>query len=487
MEIIMKKLAGLVIVLAVLILGGYYGMGVLTEDSIKKNLVAINQSNGLYADITQYNRGWFTSSAQIKWRLNIPERITKDADGVSQTTPAQNYEVDMPFNVYHGPVIFADHKIRFGMGYATALFDFLAQYSQVFDEQFAKESTKPRLDVNIFVNYLRTSTLELSVPHFKLIAKTGSGDVEWMGLDSSTTLSPDADKVKGKFTINGLITGKDTTKFNLDKVTSDYKWQQTVSGLLAGDANIDFSNVLVTEKDQKVFEMKDLSLSSSSDVRDNLFSMEFNAELKSIVANNKNYGPGEFKMALKNLDSAVLGQINQEANAMQNGTDAERQQMMLGILPQLPKLFGQGAVFEISKCNMTFPQGVVDANLTLSLPKGESSNPFELIQKAQGKAQLKMPKALVKELMQQSLVQQMQKQPEIQQALMQQLQANQTATQPALTSEQLAVMQADKQMSNIEKNGLVTLDGSDYLVEVTLEQGKFTVNGKPFEPAMLQY
>jgi len=51
MEMIMKKLAGLIIILAVLILGGYYGMGFLTERTIKRNINVINQSNGLYADV----------------------------------------------------------------------------------------------------------------------------------------------------------------------------------------------------------------------------------------------------------------------------------------------------------------------------------------------------------------------------------------------------------------------------------------------------
>ena len=73
----MKKLAGLIIILAVLILGGYYGMGVLTERTIKKNIEVINQSNGLFAQIEQYNRGWFSSDAKIKWRLHVPERWLK--------------------------------------------------------------------------------------------------------------------------------------------------------------------------------------------------------------------------------------------------------------------------------------------------------------------------------------------------------------------------------------------------------------------------
>src|SRR5688500_11452332 len=103
MEIIMKKLTGLVLILAVLILGGYYGMGVITERTIKKNIAVINQTNGLYADIEQYNRGWFSSDAKVKWRLHVPERIVKNDDGTSRTVAAQDYNVAMSMKVYHGP------------------------------------------------------------------------------------------------------------------------------------------------------------------------------------------------------------------------------------------------------------------------------------------------------------------------------------------------------------------------------------------------
>ena len=130
-------------------------------------------------------------------------------------------------------------------------------------------------------------------------------------------------------------------------------------------------------------------------------------------------------------------------------------------------------------------------NLLVSLPKGDSSNPFELIQKIQGHAKLKAPTALVKQLMQQSVLQQMAKQPELQQVLVQQLQEGSATagdpSQPPLTQEQIATMQADKQIATIEQNGLVVASGSDYVIEIGLEQGKFTINGKPFDPAMLKF
>ncbi|CAM2921840.1 YdgA family protein [Legionella worsleiensis] len=484
----MKKLAGLIIILAVLVLGGYYGMGVLTERTIKNNVEVINQSNGLFADIQQYNRGWFCSDAQIKWRLHVPERVVKDADGKSQTVAAQDYQMDMPLVIHHGPFIFADKSVHFGMGYAKTVFPLPEQYNQQFDEMFSKDSIKPQLDLSIFVNYLNRSTLELFLPSFKLIAKDGNGTFNWMGMESTTTMSANLDKVSGDIILSGMNIAKDDTKMTMGKVTSEFDLHQTPAGLYLGEASFSLPSFDVVVKDQKLFELNEFSLSSSSDIEDGLFSTHFRTELKSVVSNGKTYGPGSLEMSLRNLDAEVLARINQQATTMQNGTEAERQQAMLAMLPELPKLFTKGAEFEISRLSLKLPEGTIDGSMLVSLPKGDSTNPFELIQKIQGNAKLRVPTAVVKQLMQQSIMQQLANQPEMQQALIQQLQGNSSqanATPP--TPEQLAVMQTEKQIATIEQSGLITVDGSDYVVEMSLDQGKFLVNGKAFDPSMLKF
>lgn len=484
----MKKLTGLVIILAVLILGGYYGMGMMTERTIKKNVEAINQSNGLFADIEQYNRGWFSSDAKVKWRLHVPERVVKDANGQSQTVAAQDYQMDMPIVIHHGPIIFANKKVRFGMGYAETVFPFPEQYNQQFDSMFTAESKKPQLDLNIFVNYFNNSTVELALPAFNLIAKEGNGKFDWMGMESSTEMTSNLDKVDGDIVINGMNISKDDTKVTLGKVTSEYDLHQTPAGLFLGEASFSLPTFDVLVKEQKMFSITDFLLSSSSDIEDSLFSTHFNAELKSVIANGQSYGPGELEIALRNLDADVLAKINEQATAMQNGTDAQRQQAMMALLPELPKLFSKGAEFEISKLSLKIPEGNIDGNLLITLPKGDSSNPFELIQKVQGNAKLKMPAAVVKQLMQQSVMQQMSNQPDMQQALIQQMQSTQPqASQTPPTTEQLAAMQTDKQIASLEQSGLFTVDGSDYVIELNLEQGKVSVNGKPFDPSMLKF
>ncbi|KTC92477.1 YdgA family protein [Fluoribacter dumoffii] len=486
----MKKFTGLVIILAVLILGGYYGMGVLTEKTIRKNIEVIDQSNGLYAEIQKYNKGLFSSEAQIKWNLHIPERVVKDENGQPKTLPAQDFTMEMPLTIHHGPVIFTNKRVHFGLGYAEAVFPFPPQYNEQFNAQFTPDSVKPQLDLSIFVNYLNESTVNFQVPNFKLMAKDGTGNFEWLGMDSSTTMSSGMRKVEGKIKLNGLNATKDDTKIMLSKVSSDYDLHETPAGLYLGDANFSLPIFDVFVKDQKMFEILDLSIKSDSDIEQHLFNTHFNVTVKSILANGQNYGPGDLEVALRNLDADVLAKINQQTTEMQNGNDIQRQQAMLALLPELPKLFNKGAEFEISKLSLRIPQGQIEGNLFINLPKGENANPFEMMQKIQGKAKLQVPAEAVKAIMKQSVIQQIAKKPELQQTLTEQLQANQTAaqtTQPAPTVEQLAEMQATKQVNALQQSGLITVQGTDYVIEVSLDQGKFTINGKPYDPSMMKF
>lgn len=490
----MKKFAGLVIVLAVLILGGYYGMGVLTEKSIRKTIDVIDQSNGLYAEIEQYHNGLFNSEAKIKWRLHVPERVVKDANGQTQTLPAQDYKADMPLTIHHGPVIAANNKIRFGFGYAEAIFPFPPQYNEQFEAQFTQNSIKPQLDLSIFVNYLNESTVDFKVPGFKLVAKDGTGNFEWLGMDSSTTMTSGVKKVKGSVVLDGLNATKDDAKISLSKVTSDYDLHETPAGLYLGDANFNLPIFDVFVKDQKMFEINGLVIKSDSDIEQHLFNTHFNVNLNSMLANGQNYGPGDLEVALRNLDADVLAKINEQARAMQNGDDVQRQQATLALLPELPKLFSKGAEFEISKLSFKIPQGQIEGNLYVTLPKGENTNPFELMQKIQGKAKLQVPAEAVKEIMKQSVLQQIAQEPELQQALTQQLlanQANQTTmaktNQPAPSAEQLADMQTEKQLTALKQSGLIIVQGTDYIIEVSLEQGKFIINGNPYDPSTMKF
>ncbi|KTD64668.1 YdgA family protein [Legionella spiritensis] len=482
----MKKITGLVVILAVLVLGGYYGMGVITERTVKNNLDVVNKTNGLFADVVEYDRGWFKSQASLDWRLHVPEHMAKTPDGQNKMEPAQNYQMQMPLTIYHGPFIFADNGLKFGLGYAQTNFDLPAKYSEQFNALFTAESTKPTLDVSLLVNYFNTSKITMSVPQFKLIAKQG-GQFDWMGMDSHVNVSSSMNEISGNFTIDGMRFAKDQQTADIGSISSNYNMHRTDKGLYLGDASISLPSIMIKKQDQVLFELQDFNAQTDSDISGGLLNSNFKSSIDKIVVNGKTYGPGMFAMSIRNLDADALVRINELASKAQQGTDIEKQQAMLAIMPELPKLLSRGAVFEVSDMNFNMPEGTIEGNVKISLPESNVSNPFEMMQKIQGNGKLKVPAPVLKQIIAESVKQKVMK-TAMQQAM--QASSDPSNAQPVTLDQNLASQvaeQTDKQINAMVQSGVLVENGKDYVVEITLNQGKLTVNGQAFNPAMLKF
>lgn len=505
----MKKFTGLVIILAVLVLGSYYGMGYLTEKKVREDLQIVNQSNGLTANIESYKRGWFTSKAILNWNLLVPEHVITSAEGQSETIPAQEYQMKMPLTIHHGPVIFADKRIKFGLGFAHTELSLPEKFAQQFNDTFSSSSTQPKLDLSLLVSYLRKTSIDFAIPAFKLIAKQGNGQIDWLGLTSATNLSSDRKKVYGNITVDGLNIAKDQVKTTMSAVTSEYNLHRTDTGLYMGDASLSFPSLIVTNNDQKIFELAQFDIHSDTNIEEGLFNSHFKSSLGRIVVHDKTYGPGHVEIAIRNLDAVVLAKINQQVNQIQGSDTALRQQALLAMLPELPQLFSRGAEFEVTEMNFVVPQGTVEGNLLVSLPRSETSNPFELVQKIQGTGKLKVPAEVVKRILAESFrhrtltqqqlsasSQQNQAQPMPQQgeqAVVTKNSANtaQTTTTTPVEDPNVVAQQADaaadKQIATMIQSGVIVVQGSDYVIELSLKQSQFMINGKPFNPEMLKF
>ncbi|MFA5958884.1 MAG: YdgA family protein [Tatlockia sp.] len=518
----MKKFTGLVVILVLALVLASYGMGYLTEKKIKEDLHVVNQSNGLTAQIKEYHRGWFSSQVVLDWRLVVPEHVVNNANGQPETIPSQEYRMKMPLTIHHGPIIFTGKTVKFGFGYANSELGLPPELTEQFNNAFADKSIQPKLDLSLFVSYLNNSSIDASIPSFKLLAKQGNGEFDWFGMNSATTVSSDRNKVNGTLTIEGFSVGKEQVRTEVSGISSEYNLHKTETGIYLGDANLSFTSLSITNKDKKIFDLSQFDIQSDTNIEDNLFHSHFKSSIEKVIANGKTYGPGNLEVSIRNLDAQVLARINDQFNRAQQGSDAERQQALLVMLPELPKLFSQGAEFEVTEMNFVVPQGKIEGNLLISLPKGNLSNPFELVQKIQGKGKLKVPALVVKELLTETIKQRLMTAPQppqsIQQGIVQQMQQQTDAQHPApastqeapkapaatpdanapvpaatapaaLTLEQAsaqAAEMADKQLGLMVESGILVQQGSDYLIEFNLSQGKISVNNKPFNPNMMK-
>ena len=249
----MKKIAGLLIILVVLVLGGYYFMGRVTEKTINNNITVLNRSQDLTLSLAEYHRGWFVSNALLSWKIHVPERTIKSADGQSQQVPAQDIQDSMKIKIYHGPIIFANKSIKFGLGYAKTDVNMPPQYDEQFKNAFTAESVKPKLDLSLFINYFNQSKLNMSVPTFKLIAKEGDAQFFWMGLDSNVTISSSNDNIDGDLTLDGMRVSKENIHADVGVIETEYKLHKASNGMLLGDINLSFPSLYWLKKKRQLY------------------------------------------------------------------------------------------------------------------------------------------------------------------------------------------------------------------------------------------
>ena len=505
----MKKITGIVIVLIALFFAGYYGMGVITERTVKNNLAVVNQSNGLYANVANYKRGWFESHALLDWSIHVPARVVKSANGQMENIPAQDYQVQMPLTIYHGPVIFSDRGVKFGLGYAHTDLMLPPNLLKQFNDYFTKESTQPKMDISLLVDYKNNTQIEIAIPQFNLIAQQGKMTFDWLGMTSDVDTTGSLSDINGRFSVDGVRFVQDKMVLTLGKVSGKYNLHKTDSGLFYGDANTVVPSVLIQSDDEKMFELDEFCIDSNTEIQKDLFSAYLKSSMDKLFINGRTFGPGHLDVAVKNLDAGVLANINAQINKAQQGTDLEKQQAMLAVLPELPKLLAQGPTLEISSMQLVVSEGTVDGSFMITLPAGSLANPFELIQKVQGDGKLKLPIKLVKELVTQSVKIKLMSnalasnEPVVAQstnaitktdAASEVNKANtvgavESATKPAsdVDISQQVVTQTDEQINAMLQSGLIVKQNDDYLTTFKLNQGQLVINGKPFNPAMLKF
>ena len=480
----MKKIIGLLALLAILLLGAYYGMGVVTERTLKKNIAIINQSHELSVEMKQYHRSWFRSEALLNWSLHLPARTVTNQVGQTTTIPEQDYNVQLPLSIYHGPIVFADSKIRFGFGYAKSDVVLPKAYADEFKLKFASDSIPPVLNLTMFVNYWNKSIVQMNLPFFKLISKEGHSQLEWLGLTSDLNVSSNASEISGHVVIEGIRFLKEKVSTVLGKVSSDYTLHRSKLGLYLGDANLSVPSLLITNENKKLLEVNGLDIHSNSDVNDDLFHSDFKATVDMIVADDKKYGPALVEFSVANLDATILAKLNEQAGAMQQSSDIQRQQILLSMLPELPKLLSKGAELHLTALRIGMPEGTVRGNLFLSLPKVDAGNPFELIQKIKGDAKLEIPVAFLKRFLNDSVKQSLQSKAAVK-AVIVVPEAVPSTTEVDI--DQQAIVQTDAKLAAFIASGALSMHDADYVIELALSQGQLLVNGKPFNSAMIQF
>lgn len=409
----MKKILGIALSIVLLLLIGYFITGIITERTLKKDITLINQTSGFELNLKDYHRGWFTSNASFDWIFVVPARAVTDNNKKTSFIPAKTYTVAMPLTIYHGPVMFANKTVRFGFGYAKTSLDLPKEYLEQFNELFNPSSIKPKVDLSVLVSFLNRSRFLIDVPDFKLISKEDGSQFQWQGMNNVITLSSSLNRISGDLDIHGFHIIKNDRNLAFSKIESHYNLRKTTNGLLLGDAKVRCDSIIASENKTQLLHLDGLAVESRSNIKDDLFDGTIQLSFNRINLHNTIYGPLQFNLLIRNLDSQALSDINTKIGNLDNNLTG--QQFLWTVLPDLPKLLNKGVHVEIKDSVLQVPEGRIAVTLDVGLDKGDLDNPLALMQKLQGEGKVIMSKPVfvnmvVKSTRQQLMQEAMQKQ-----------------------------------------------------------------------------
>lgn len=493
------RLLAVFVVLVIVLLGGYYAMGVGTEMTLKRNISLLNRSNGQVNDsvavaIESYQRGWFNSHATLKWTLTVPDSTSTDMLHRTVMTPHKVYTFEVPLDIHHGPVMWADSKLLMGLGYARTHMGLPAGYEKELDKVYNLKSARLTYDINILVSFLNKTTIQLKVPNYKLLAKKGSDYFQWLGLKTEIEVSGNKQRLQGNLALDGFSWLKNGIQGTLGAVTGDYDIHQELGSLYVGKAQISLPSLVVSTRDQEILRIINAQLSSESDIQKGLFHSSISASLSNLAWSDRVYSNGALDISFKNFDADVLAAINRKLNEAQRISQSS-QSMVWSLLPDLPALLSKGAQLNMSNFTFSMPDGHVKADASLSLPNEVMTNPFQLLQKINGISHLRISPSVITNWMQTMMrhtVQiKMQKQVLNQAAIQAQAAAGgviQDQPLPSLDNaaiEDQVTARVSEKMHEWIDSGVLVQDGEDYLIIFKLINGKLFINGHPFSPALL--
>ena len=458
----MKKRITVLIPLILILLISYFLIGWLVHRTLTQQVEALPQNQLLSLTLKDYQQGWFASSANLLFKMHVPKQQIKQTDGQINAQPPADMSMEFPLRIDHGPLIWTKYGIRFGLG---------------------QVSTQPETRYSILVNYLNQSVIQFSLPGFTMQNKTSEAKdsfiLHWQGADLRFCVSSAVDKITGYMHLNGMHFESKAVNFKLGKIIHNFAVDYQPPGLWLGKADFSLPEIEVKAEQAPVFELKDLNVQIQTGQDDQGLNTEFGFDVERIKVQDKNYGPGDLQVEILHLNTEAMAKINQLQMKLLNEAPPSNL-TLLAIIAELPKLISNGARLKVMH-KFVIPQGKISANLSMTLPKQTAGqSPEQWAAQVQGQGQVKAPAALVRELL---IVSLNKTQPQ-QQSQPQTDRVEQAVEQSPVVSVNPS-QQADSLLAKWTKEGILTQDQQDYVINFEIKNREIMVNGQRFSPAML--
>ena len=466
----MNKLVTIVVVVVAVLIAAVaalpYWFGMQAESAYQAMLQKLNDGGELTVTNSNFQRGWFESTADTSFTLTNLPTVT----------------VSMLHRISHGPLPLDDD---------FQLQPLLARVKSQISIGLPGGAIKlPPMGGKTSVYLAGNSSTRLDMEPYKKAApkagETETFDLEWKGMSGEFALSADYKNVKGEMNAPVLRFSFKDGSFTLNKINLNLDTQESASGLDTGSVALGVDKfVLDDQKKGETISLDGLRLSTNTQEAGGNLNSTLTMQFRGIESGGNKQGAAQINLQLRKVDVATLVQFQKEMRALRT-QKMPPEQMNMMVLGKTMELLGQLAKkspeLEITKLSFKATDGEVTGKAKFVLDGSQldvSGNPMLMLKALSGEGEISLPDSIVRLLAE----------PDVKRDV-ETLKASGRLSEKEiakLTPKRMAAIttQAIKELPQYKDNVVSRLrlvaDGPNYKIIAALKDGQLHVNNEPLQ------
>lgn len=360
----------LILVLVVLVggtLGAPYVFGSKAEQIHREFSGKLAASGSIAVKSSEFNKGWFRSSAR-----DVVELCS---------TGAGCKELVISSVLHHGPI--AVTGIMDGVAPMRPLQAVMITTMRL-DDMFREAQLKPGLpDIKVTslaeLDGSSRATMEMPASKHSAEGKAGKVTVALGGLTGDFTGNAGSERVTGQMSFPSLkIEGEDGFVMTLSNLSADVDGEGSDSGFI-GKVNEKIGGITVSTQanDPHPFALKGLAITiKGSRSGDGLSQTQFNGGIQSITAVGREYGPATMEGEMLRVNQQAMTRMQKDLERLEAQKKPPQEmlpEMMAIYQKAVPEILGSRPEFNLKSFNLKTPEGDILTSFKLVgvPPQGE--------------------------------------------------------------------------------------------------------------------
>lgn len=448
-------------------LGGPYWVGLRSEhyyDTAFRDSLSLN---GIPPEHAVFRRGWFDSSS----------RITVEIPGAA--AHARSSALSLVSHIRHGPLLY---EVAGSPELVYAVVDTTVELPHALEGPLRRYfGDREPVRATTVVAFDGTSKTYISSPLVKGVSRSGDVHVDWRGLDGRLTTSH-GDAYALHLSMPRVIIRNGGGEFDVASVETSARGRKLSGGLWQSASTLSLGKMDLHPSGAKGrdrrFSLSGLSFSENVVPKAGTLSAHFDARLAGLAVDDRRFGPGRYTVEVRNISRSALARYKR---VMQTAQALHRQglrgpQILARLGARVAGLAGEflkkSPQVEISRLSLNTAQGEVQGRLLVTF---DGSGPFNvsdvgmLMGRLHARGRVAMPAEVFKALL--AGVER--------KRVTAALRAGGPDMPDGATVTAMTDAAVQKELRTLTQGGLISTAGGQYSANVTYENGRLRVNGRP--------